>query len=136
MRYFPATTPLPAKLLLMVSDLCKNAGLPGDKRRTQRVQLQIQILVRAQFEGETLTEETKTLVVNADGALINLAMKVKPGQKLVLRNWSTAKEQDCRVVHVREKPMGKNEVGVAFPFPMPKFWGLSFPPPDWVPYLD
>jgi hypothetical protein len=109
----------------------------ADKRRTQRVLLQIPILVRAQFEGDTpLTEETNTLVVNADGALISLAMRVKPSQRLVLRNWSTAKEQDCRVVHVREKPIGKNEVGIAFPSPMPKFWGLTFPPPDWTPHLD
>jgi len=55
-------------------------------------------------------------------------MRVRPGQKLVLKNWSTAKEQECRVVHVREKPIGKNEVGVAFPFAMPKFWNIDFPP--------
>jgi len=122
---------------LMSGDVYKETGHPADKRRTQRVLLQIQILVRAQFEGDTaLTEETNTLVVNADGALISLAMRVKPGQRLVLRNWSTAKEQDCRVVHVREKPIGKNEVGIAFPCPMPKFWGLAFPLPDWTRYLD
>jgi hypothetical protein len=75
-------------------------------------------------------------VVNADGALISLAMKVRPGQRLVLRNWSTAKEQDRRVVHMREKAIGKNEVGIAFPIAMPKFWGLTFPPADWTPSLD
>jgi hypothetical protein len=122
---------------LMSGDSCKKAGNPAGKRRTQRVLLQIPILVRAQFEGDTpLTKETSTLVVNADGALICLAMRVKPGQRLVLRNWSTAKEQDCRVVHIREKPIGKNEVGVAFASPMPKFWGLAFPPPDWTPCSD
>jgi hypothetical protein len=122
---------------LMSGDSYKKAGNPAYKRRTQRVLLQIPILVRAQFEGDTpLTEETSTLVVNADGALISLAMRVKPGQRLVLRNWSTAKEQDCRVVHIREKPIGKNEVGVGFPSPMPKFWGLAFPPPDWTPCSD
>lgn len=122
---------------LMCDDLYKEYGKPSEKRRTQRVLLQISILVRAHFEGDTpLTEETNTLIVNADGALISLAMRVKPGQRLILKNWSTAKEQDCRVVHVREKPLGKNEVGIAFPIPMPKFWGLTFPPSDWTPYLD
>ena len=117
----------------MSGDPYKETGQTSDKRRSQRVLLQIPILVRAQFEGDTpLTEETNTLVVNADGALISLAMRVKPGQKLVLRNWSTAKEQTCRVVHVREKPIGKNEIGIAFPAPMPQFWGLAFPPPDWT----
>jgi hypothetical protein len=110
---------------------------PADARRTQRILLQVPVLVRAQFAGdEPITEETKTLEVNAHGALIALAMKVRPGQKLFLRNWATAKEQECRVVHVREKPIGKNDVGIAFPFAMPQFWNVDFPPPDWTPYLD
>jgi hypothetical protein len=118
----------------MSGDPYNTSGHPSDRRRTQRVLLQIPIQVRAQFEGDApITEETTTLVVNADGALINLAMKVKPGQKIVLRNWAIAKEQDCRVVHIREKPAGKNEGGIAFPSPAPQFWGITFPPPDWTP---
>jgi len=61
---------------------------------------------------------------------------LQPRQKLVLRNWATAKEQECRVVHVREKPIGKNEVGIAFPFAIPKFWNVEFPPTDWTPFLS
>ena len=109
---------------------------PADARRTQRVLLQISIQVRAQFANDDpITEETTTLEVNAHGGLIALAMKVRPGQKLILKNWASAKEQDCRVVHVREKSFGKNEIGVAFPFAMPKFWNVEFPPPDWSPFL-
>jgi hypothetical protein len=37
---------------------------------------------------------------------------------------------------VREKPIGKNDVGVAFPFAMPKFWNVDFPSLDWTPYLE
>jgi hypothetical protein len=121
----------------MSSEPKKPSSNPADARRTQRILLQVPILVRAQFAGdEPITEETKTLEVNAHGALIALAMKVRPVQKLSLRNWATAKEQDCRVVHVRETPMGKNDVGVAFPFAMPQFWNVDFPPPDWTPYMD
>jgi hypothetical protein len=113
------------------------SGNQVDKRRTQRVLLQIPILVRAQFEGDTpLTEDTRTIEVNAHGALIALAMRVRPGQKLVLKNWGTAKEQECRVVHVREMPFGKSEVGTAFPYPIAKFWNVEFPPPDWKPYME
>jgi hypothetical protein len=115
----------------------KPAVNPADARRTQRVLLQISIQVRAQFAGDDpIVEETTTLEVNAHGALIALAMRVKPGQKLILRNWGTAKEQECRIVHVREKPVGKNEIGIAFPFAMPKFWNIQFPPPDWAPFLS
>jgi hypothetical protein len=111
---------------------------PADARRTQRVLLQIPILVRAQFAGDDpITEETITLEVNAHGGLIALAMKVRPGQKLILKNWATAHEQERRFVHIREKPIGsKSEAGIAFPFAVPKFWKVEFPPPDWTPFLE
>jgi hypothetical protein len=115
----------------------KEGSDPADNRRSQRILLQIPILVRAQFEDDLpIKEDTRTLEVNAHGALIALAMRVRPGQKLTLRNWATAKEQDCRVVHVREIPGGKNEVGVAFPYGMPRFWNVQFPPPDWTPFME
>jgi hypothetical protein len=114
----------------------KDSGNSADNRRTQRVFLQIPIQVRAQFEGDLpITEDTKTLEVNAHGGLIALAMKVRPGQKLILKNWGTAREQECRVIHVREMIAGKKEVGIAFPYAMPTFWNVQFPPPDWTPYL-
>ncbi len=104
----------------------KTPGTSAEARRTQRVLLQ----VRSQFAGDApINEETTTLHINAHGGL-------HAGQKLVLRNWATAKEQECRVVHVREKPIGKNEVGIAFPFAMPKFWNVEFPPTDWTPFLS
>jgi hypothetical protein len=109
----------------------------ADARRSQRVVLRVGILVRVNVPGEPpLTEDTFTLVVNAHGALISLAMRVHPGQKLMLRNWGTAKEQDCRVIHVKENPFGKKEVGIAFPFPNPHFWNLDFPPPDWKSFME
>ena len=121
----------------MSADHINPAGNLSDRRRTQRVLLRIPILVRAQFEGDApITEDTTTLVVNAHGASIALAMKVRPGQKIVLRNWDTAKEQECRVVHSTERPSDKNEVGNTFLCPMPKFWNIDFPPPDWKPYME
>lgn len=121
----------------MAGGLQRDSNNPADKRRSQRVLLQIPVLVRAQFEGDVpLTEETRTIEVNAHGALIVLAMRVHAGQKLILRNWATAREQECRVVHIRETPSGKCGVGVAFPYPMAKFWNIEFPPPDWKPYME
>ncbi|HYL83072.1 MAG TPA: hypothetical protein VE263_02465 [Candidatus Angelobacter sp.] len=114
----------------------KGPARPADNRRSQRILLRISILVRAEFEdGLPIKEDTTTIEVNAHGGLLALAMKVRAGQKLVLRNWATAKEQECRVVHVREIPGAKNEVGVAFPFAIPRFWNVQFPPPDWAPYM-
>ena len=121
----------------MTGGLHKEAGKLADNRRSQRILLQIPLLVQAQFEdGLPIKEDTKTVEVNAHGGLIVLAMKVRAGQKLVLRNWATAEEQECRVVHVREIPGGKSAVGIAFAYAMPRFWHVQFPPPDWMPFMD
>jgi hypothetical protein len=115
----------------------KGSGSSVDNRRSQRILLKIQIKVTALFEdGLSITEDTSTLEVNAHGALIALAMKVRAGQKITVRNWATTKEQECRVVHVRESFGGKNAVGIAFPYAMPRFWNVDFPPPDWAPFMD
>lgn len=112
-------------------------GGPIDKRRSQRILLKIPIKVTAQFgHDEPIVEDTTTLEVNAHGALIALAMRVRAGQKIILRNWATAKEQECRVVHIRETVSGKSEVGIAFPFAMARFWNVEFPPPDWTPFMS
>lgn len=114
----------------------KGPGNSADKRRSQRILLRIQIKVTAKFaDGMSITEDTTTLEVNAHGALIALAMKVRPGQKMVVRNYGTAREQECQVVHIRESLGVKNEVGISFPMAMARFWNVDFPPPDWAPFL-
>jgi hypothetical protein len=106
-----------------------------EARRSQRVLLRIPIQVKGfPEEGIPINEDTTTVEVNAHGALIVLAMRVRPGQKLVLRNWGNAKEQECRVVHVKEIHGAKNEVGIAFSIPQAKFWNIQFPPEDWKPF--
>jgi hypothetical protein len=78
----------------------KGYGGSVDKRRSQRILLKIQIMVTAQFEdGLPIKEDTTTLEVNAHGALIALAMKVRIGQKLSVRNWGTA--QECAGINRR-----------------------------------
>jgi hypothetical protein len=108
-----------------------------NNRRSQRVILSFPVVVRAQFEGEDHgTEKSRTLVVNAHGALITLALKVLPGQKLMLENLGSGKAQSCHVVHVGERKSDKAEVGVEFAEPAPHFWNIDFPPADWRPLPD
>jgi len=103
-----------------------------EMRRSQRVLLRVPIQVRWTPAGETaISEETTTLVVNAHGALILLAMKVKVAGRIFVRNWALAQDKECRVVRVSERLEGKNEVGIEFLRADPKFWGLEFPPEDW-----
>jgi hypothetical protein len=103
-----------------------------EMRRSQRVALRLPIQVRWTPQGEpVITEETATLVVNAHGALILLAMRVKSGTRVFVKNSALQMDKECRVVRVLEKPQGKCEVAVEFLRPDPKFWGLEFPPDDW-----
>jgi len=101
-------------------------------RRSRRVVLRVPIQVRWTPPGDSaITEDTVTLVVNAHGALISLAMRVKPGARIFVRYSAAAQDKECRVVRVQEKLQGKSEVGVEFLRPDQKFWGLEFPPDDW-----
>ncbi len=99
--------------------------------------LRVPVLVRVPAENEgSWSEESHTLVVNAHGALIALAVKVQLGQELVLKNRVSGEQQECRVVHVGEEQEDKAEVGIAFAHPAPHFWHVDFPPGDRKPLLD
>jgi hypothetical protein len=115
----------------------RDAPNPADRRRSQRLTLQIPIQVRAQFGNDPpIPEDTKTMVVNRDVGLIALAVKVRPGQRLTLRNWASSMEQECRVALVGESHAGKNEVAIKSPYSMPQSWNLAFSPPDSKPFAS
>jgi hypothetical protein len=65
-------------------------------RRSERVLLRVPFLVRVQAENDaSLSEESHTLVVNAHGALIGVAVKVQPGQELALKHRVGGGQQQC-----------------------------------------
>jgi hypothetical protein len=100
-------------------------------RRSLRVVLCLPVSVQADAtDREPPVEITRTLVVNAHGALIALTMKVQLNQSLVLENLSTGIQQRCRVVHMKEGHSGPNEIGVEFEEPLPTFWKIAFPPAE------
>jgi hypothetical protein len=111
------------------SDLTLDKG----RRRSMRVMLSVTIIVRGKNpDGKTFfDEETKTLVVNAHGALIHLRSEVKAEQKITLTHQGTQQTETCRIVYVGRMQGGKAQVGIEFDKPAPKFWGISFPPEDW-----
>lgn len=112
---------------------------PGDltldkgRRRSLRVMLSVTVIVRANNpDGKAFEEETKTLVVNAHGALIHLRSEVKANQKVVLIHKGTQEEQSCRIVYVGATMQGgKAQVGIEFDKASPEFWQISFQPDDW-----
>jgi hypothetical protein len=110
--------------------------LPGkvsSLRRSQRVCLSVPITV-TRGEGKTSTsEETRTLIVSAHGALLALTLTAEIGQLLVLKHGTTQEQLTCRVVTLGTEQAGKREVGVEFEKPSPRFWRIAFPPSDWSP---
>ena len=98
-----------------------------------RVLLSVPIFVSGKSANkEEFKEETRTLVVNAHGALIALATNVIAQQNITLSNKATQQSIECRVVHIGGAQGGKSQVGVEFIKPSGKFWQLDFPPDDWV----
>jgi hypothetical protein len=103
-------------------------------RRSQRVCLRLPIVVLREGPGTNVaSEETHTLIVNAHGALIQLALTVEIGQLLGIKNIQTMEELVCRVVNLGPDQSGKREVGIEFELPSPRFWRIAFPPTDWTP---
>jgi hypothetical protein len=103
-------------------------------RRSQRVCIRLPITVLREGPGTNVaSEETHTLIVNAHGALIQLALTVEVGQLLGIKNAHTLEQLVCRVVHLGADQTGKREVGVEFEVPSPRFWRIAFPPGDWSP---
>ena len=59
---------------------------PANRRRSERVMLQIPVVVQAKTrDGKDVRENTQTVVVNAHGGLLKLKMEVKTGQPASLR---------------------------------------------------
>ena len=109
------------------------AGPDANRRRSQRVILSVPVSVSGTGPKGKFTEETKTLVVNAHGALVTLAAKMTQGQQLELKSASNPEAQACKVVYIGPSVQGQTQVGVEFLKPAPHFWHVAFPPENWTP---
>lgn len=105
---------------------------PG-RRRSMRVLLSVPISVNGKtVQNQDFSEETRTLVVNAHGALISLAAPVVANQTIFVSNNATQETEECRIVYLGNTQAGKAQMGVEFLSPSPTFWQIDFPPEDWI----
>ena len=103
------------------------------KRRSQRIELTVSVVVhRPPKQGQQFSERSQKLVVNAHGALMVLAEKVMPRQRLLMQNIDIGEQKECRVVYVEKGLMGPTKVAVEFARPAPSFWRIAYPPADWT----
>ena len=106
---------------------------PANRRRSERVILQVPVTVEARAQdGKQAREEAVTSVVNAHGGLMKVGMTLKAGQPITLTNTKSNAQQSCRVIRVETSDSGTSAVAFEFDQPAPKFWPITFPPEDWV----
>ncbi len=109
------------------------AVTPTAHRRSQRLFLQVPVIVHWHLPGRPgLSETTKTIVLNAHGALVELSATLEHGQNVTLQNAKTNEMEESVVKLVSPGESGKFNVAIEFVKPNPNFWHISFPPEDWT----
>ena len=100
-------------------------------RRTERLMLEIPIRVLSfDKSAGNFSEESHTIFVNRDGALIALKSRVAPGETVRIINLENLREADFRVVGTARKDTGDTtEWGVECLEKARTLWDIDFPPP-------
>jgi hypothetical protein len=101
------------------------------QRRSERVLLDVPVVVRGELGNRAFQEETFTVTVSAHGALLMLAANVTLGQKLVVMNATNSDEREGRVAYKGAVHAGLAQVAVEFAKPSPEFWRMDSPPANW-----
>ena len=127
--------PKPGTAAMAANEPDKKDG--SERRRSQRVALRIPVVViGTDTKGRPFGEVTHTVVVNAHGALVELKAEVNDNDRVLLRNKISGQREPCRVVWFRKGDKGSHTVGLEFQIPAPQFWGIQFPPEDWLKAAD
>jgi hypothetical protein len=95
----------------------------ADRRCSERTSARVPIFVYGHaINGEPFYEGSEALDTNAQGGLITLPNAVTSGQHLLLVSKLTEKEQECRVVGVREISADRVAIAVGFENRVSQFW--------------
>src|SRR4029077_17490082 len=78
-------------------------------------------------QTEPFEEQTVTMIVFPQGAVLRMSTSVNVSQMLVLTNLKTKQDSICRVLKVRPKPNQGSYVEVEFTHRQPGYWGVPFP---------
>ena len=105
---------------------------PQGCRRSQRITLQVAVLLRIEMPNQ---EHTSTVVftesVNAHGGLLESPIRIPEGQKITLAIPHSGKEIGCRVVRVQKVSEYLFATAFEFDRQSPQFWPIVSPPLDW-----
>jgi PilZ domain-containing protein len=106
------------------SSIKKRDRRQGERRRGERRAFDSVLRVYGSTpDGEPFYEDAHTINVSAHGALLEMSVPVSVGQKLMLINEGTDRQQICKIVKTRTLDDTEAlEVGVEFPVPHAEFW--------------
>lgn len=105
-----------------------------DRRRSQRVMIQIPVSVQATVAGQKISLSAHTVSVNIHGAMILCSRSFDADTILEVVNDRTRQRATARVTRAPRESQGKHLVPVEFDQPTPTFWQISFPPANWKPF--
>ena len=101
-----------------------------DRRRSDRILLTIPIIVEGVGpDGKVFSETTRTLVINRQGARIQLSRQVSAGTLLRIKLVSASRQAEFRVIGpTRPLTHQGGEWGVECVDQAVNLWGIGFPP--------
>jgi hypothetical protein len=106
---------------------------PAHRRRSQRVSLQVVVLIRATLSnGKIVQVQAFTSAVNAHGGRLESPVKLYANQRIQLINPNSGKHVSCRVIQVEGPSLDIYDVGFEFDSRSPQFWPITFTPEDWA----
>ena len=116
---------------LISSQLNGEAATAGSKAQAAAAEIAVTVNGARTIAGtdkrEPFSENTNTVLVFPNGAVIRLASMVAAGQLLFLTNEKTKKEVVCQVMKSRNEASVGGYVELEFTEPAAGFWGMRFP---------
>ena len=122
-----------AKELEVPNSQRPETAAPANGNKTQPAALEIPVTVNGartiagSDKREPFSENTQTVLVFSNGAVIRLSSAVTSGQLLFLTNEKSKKEVVCQVVKSKNYSNVSGYVELEFTEAAPGFWGLRFP---------
>src|SRR5258708_1266400 len=122
-----------AKELEVSNSQQPETAAPANGNKAQPAALEIPVTVNGartiagSDKREPFSENTQTVLVFSNGAVIRLSSAVTSGQFLFLTNEKSKKEVVCQVVKSKNYSNVRGYVELEFTEAAPGFWGLRFP---------
>jgi periplasmic protein TonB len=118
-------------------DVAKQASAGGGHLRADALSLEVPVKVHGSRvtdvargvapHTEPFEEETSTMIVFPQGAVLRMSTAVNASQMLVVTNLKTRQDAICRVLKVRTFTNMQGYVEVEFTHKQPGYWGANFP---------